>query len=1225
MASAARLVPAILAAALATLWATAGCHWLAGDFEVGAVSTAGAGGTEAGDVPVGVASCDAGDVRCQGAALQRCDPAADPPWRTTQTCPSTVTCDAQAALCHVCSPGEHRCAGWELESCNAVGSDFDRIALCNSSVYCDAVAGRCLTCLAGEAHCEGAALSVCNGTGDGWVVTQCESADLCNERSQSCRCCSPGELQCAGTTLRECVADCAWQPVVDCATPELCTATVQRYPATSADGWTGQCDPPVCDPGTYLCAPEDGRQLLGCPPSRSGWEVFDTCATAALCDAAAGVCQAGCGPGITPGSYRCEGAELQQCSLDGTRFETVKTCATADQCNATRQDCVACVPGEHECSGSTLRRCTEASTWESFAECASSVLCLAAEGRCESPGCEAGAYDCDGTVLRRCGPDNSSWETVDYCVTDALCDVAGGHCDPPGCPQAGAVDCAGNVLRSCPSSLVAWEVLQTCPEGWLCDAQGQTCRGECPTPPFQCQAGVPMECREDAAGVPSWQPTGPPCTTDPLCFASEWGAWCLEPVCQVGAFQCTDGTPQVLQTCAVGRDRWDDVATCAGEICDPIGEQCDICVANQFSCDDAELQQCGPAGQVLETRGTCRDAAHCYASGPEGYCYVCDPGDTQCSGTNQIQACTVDRGGFGAPTTCEYGCQDSPGNSDYCAGCPLADEVACVEESRPGSTRRCPADRSAWGTTEPCVAGLGCVNDGAADYCADTCAPNQASCVGEAGVHTCSASGDGFDPTRYECADATSLRRCVGGVLSATEVVACPAATPACVEGRCVECTGATRQCIPDTTSRRECVNNAWQLENCAARTDGNVVCYQGDCASCNAASPTTCLDDDTRRHCVEGIYTTTDCAGDTPACNPATGECAACNANSAATCADLATRRSCATSTGTWTTTTCDVRCLVVAGQASCVACDPGATPATCTVNDEVRSCSPTGAFTTTACLDPAPVCTLIDGEAQCVGCASGSCTGATPYCLDGVECVECEPASTTCQQEPVAAGTCSAAGSWEYAPCTGALPRCSAGRCVECVGDDDCLDVMACVDGACACPSLAPDRCGDQCVDMETDPGHCGACDRACVAPTGTCRNGVCVSCAVDDDCPATGQSCQSGQCLCPSGQAVCDATCVDLSSNDAHCGTCTTVCAATQACTGGECVCTDPLLTNCSGTCVDLTGDDVHCGSCATDCTTTSSPYCLDSACVQCRDHEDCASTPATPACDENHVCI
>lgn len=1268
MTLAAQLRRTRLAAALAALGVTAACHFIAGDFEVDPGSTSGTGGTNGPDEPNRVVGCDAGEFRCQGAELQVCDPAQDPPWRTTRTCPSTVTCDARAGLCHVCNPGEHRCAGWQLETCNADGSDFDVAAQCTSSVYCNVGEGRCLECLAGEAQCDGASLSVCNGTRDGWVVTQCESADLCNERSQTCRCCAPDELQCTGSTLRRCVADCAWAPVTDCATPELCTATVQRYPSIPED-WTGQCEPPVCDPGTYRCSAEDGRQLLGCPPSRTGWEVYDTCDTAGLCDAEAGICQPGCGPGISPGSYRCEGIELQQCSLDGTHFVTVKTCATADQCNATRQDCVACAPGEHQCSGSTLRRCAEDSTWETVEECASATLCLATEGRCESPGCEAGTFSCAGNVLRQCGSDNSSWETVEYCLTDALCDAQGGHCDPPGCPEAGAVDCAGNVLRTCPSSLVAWEVLQTCPEGWLCDAQNQQCTGECPTPPFQCHAGVPMECRTDADSSLSWQPTGPPCTTSALCFASEWGSWCLQPVCEVGEYQCTDATPQVLQTCSVGRDRWNDVAACSGTLCDPVGAQCNVCVANEFSCGGADLRQCGPAGQVLEARGTCRDAEHCHAEGPVGYCFVCDPGETQCSGANQVQACTADRGGFGASTACEYGCQDNAGNADYCAGCPVANEIQCVEEQRPGSTRVCPADRRAWGASQPCAAGLGCVNDGSADYCADTCVPNQPSCVGDAGVHTCSATGEGFDPTRYECANAGNLKRCVGGVLSSTDVVPCPAATPFCLEGACVECTGTTRECIPDTASRRECVNGTWHLENCAARGDGNVACYQGDCSPCNDASPPTCLDNDTRRHCVDGAWTSTDCAGATPVCSSLLRSCAECNANSAATCTNDTTRRSCATGTGTWTTTPCDVHCLVVSGQGTCVACDPDTTPATCTAGDDgILTCSPTGSITTTPCLDPAPVCASVDDMVQCVGCASGTCTGDTPYCLDGIECVQCQPDSTTCRQAPVAAGLCNAEGSWEYDECTGATPRCNAGSCVECIDNGDCPGEMGCLDGSCACPTLTPDPCGDHCVDTQTNPSHCGTCDHACVAPTGICSGGACVGCGSDDDCSVTGQTCQSGQCRCPGGQQVCGTACVDPSSDETNCGTCGTVCAATQQCEGGHCVCIDPLLTNCEGacvdtssdpdhcggcdqgcpaptqtceagvcecplaaptlcgaTCVDLTSNDTHCGDCTTDCTSTSSPHCLDRFCVECRDNADCASSPATSHCDDNHVCV
>ncbi len=1254
----------------------AACHLIAGDFETSEVGDSGPEGP--GTLPGPLESCSEGEVRCRGAELQMCDPNGDPPWRTTRTCPSAVTCDAQAGLCQVCEPGQSRCAGWRLETCNAQGSDFDVAAQCTSSVYCDAAEGACLACLPGEGHCDGADLRVCSANGDRWIVTPCPSAELCNARSQSCRCCAPGELQCFGNTLSECVANCEWAAVTECATPELCTETVLHYPSSDTEGWGRECAPPACEPGTFQCSTMDGRQLLGCPPSRTGWEVFDSCDTAMLCDAEAGQCQTGCGPGITPGTYRCAGAELQQCSLDGTRFETVKTCASADHCNATRQDCVACVPNEYQCSGAALQRCTEGSTWETVEDCASALLCVAAEGRCAPALCEEGTFSCAGNVLRRCTPGGNDWETLEYCLTEALCDAESGHCSPPGCPAGGLVDCAGNVLRSCPSSLVAWEELQTCPEGWLCDAQNQQCAAECPDPPFQCQRGVPVECRLGDDGALSWAATGPPCLTSALCTASAFGAWCLPPICDPGEHRCTDDDPQVLQTCASGRDGWDNVSVCEGSICDPVGGQCDRCVANQFGCSGPLLQQCGPAGQAIEGRGLCRDSAHCYASpdGAQGYCLLCDPNESQCSGTNQIQECSSDRRFFSAPSTCDNGCQDNPGNTDYCAACPTAGEVQCVDQDRPGSTRTCPTDRRAWEPPAVCTAGFGCVNDGSNDYCAGTCAPNQATCVGATGTHTCNGTGEGFSPTVYECADDTHLRRCVGGTLSTTELVPCPTETPFCEAGTCVECLGNARECVANTSTRRECVNNRWQLENCAARNDGNTSCYQGDCAPCNSASAASCLDNDTRQSCTAGDWTTTDCTGTTPVCSSVLANCTACNANSAATCPDRTTRESCATNTGTWFGTSCGVRCLVVDGEGTCVACDPDTTVATCNqAGDGIRSCSATGTVTTTLCGGTTPVCTTVNGVARCVGCATGTCDG---YCLGGDRCVACEPGTTGCRQSPPAAGQCDASGSWTYTDCTGNTPLCRAGDCVGCFDDSDCdpltatgkcvdgtcrecvtsvdcpptqscianscgciapqvlcgttcvdtasapnhcgscgnacVSTQTCVAGSCACPAPTLDLCGGACVDTRSDARHCGNCATECASPMGTCNAGECVACVSDGDCGAVvGQTCSEGRCVCPTSQIACGTLCTDPSTDNANCGSCGTACTALQQCASGSCVCNDSSLTVCDGACVNTDLNANHCGACGAQCT-GSTPYCDTGTCVGCRSNTDCPlSTP------------
>jgi hypothetical protein len=80
----------------------------------------------------------------------------------------------------------------------------------------------------------------------------------------------------------------------------------------------------------------------------------------------------------------------------------------------------------------------------------------------------------------------------------------------------------------------------------------------------------------------------------------------------------------------------------------------------------------------------------------------------------------------------------------------------------------------------------------------------------------------------------------------------------------------------------------------------------------------------------------------------------------------------------------------------------------------------------------------------------------------------------------------------------------------------------------------------CGDQCIDLGTDPGHCGACGRACLE----------------------GQICRDGACgdTCEPGLVDCDGDCVDLFSDPRHCGVCGNACPepthARSTCVGGRC---------------------------------------------------------------------
>lgn len=85
--------------------------------------------------------------------------------------------------------------------------------------------------------------------------------------------------------------------------------------------------------------------------------------------------------------------------------------------------------------------------------------------------------------------------------------------------------------------------------------------------------------------------------------------------------------------------------------------------------------------------------------------------------------------------------------------------------------------------------------------------------------------------------------------------------------------------------------------------------------------------------------------------------------------------------------------------------------------------------------------------------------------------------------------------------------------------------------------CPEGQVD-CGGSCVELERDPLHCGACERAC---------------AIDDPCNA-------GECGCGPGLSGCGRICYDLSTSHEHCGACDVSCGADELCEQNSCACSD-----------------------------------------------------------------
>jgi len=185
-------------------------------------------------------------------------------------------------------------------------------------------------------------------------------------------------------------------------------------------------------------------------------------------------------------------------------------------------------------------------------------------------------------------------------------------------------------------------------------------------------------------------------------------------------------------------------------------------------------------------------------------------------------------------------------------------------------------------------------------------------------------------------------------------------------------------------------------------------------------------------------------------------------------------------------------------------------------------------------------------------------------------------------------------------------------------------CPSNEVCSGGTCgvACQGTLT-RCGNGCVDLQTDSGNCNNCGAVC--PLGkVCSNGQCgIQCAVGtSNCGsgcvnlkihagncgqcgnacAAGQECSNGQCLpaCVVGKTRCLSGCADLKVDPANCGTCGTACTVGQICVNGGCTTQcDAGLTKCGTSCVDVTASAANCGACGNVC--GAGKLCQAGACV------------------------
>ena len=202
------------------------------------------------------------------------------------------------------------------------------------------------------------------------------------------------------------------------------------------------------------------------------------------------------------------------------------------------------------------------------------------------------------------------------------------------------------------------------------------------------------------------------------------------------------------------------------------------------------------------------------------------------------------------------------------------------------------------------------------------------------------------------------------------------------------------------------------------------------------------------------------------------------------------------------------------------------------------------------------------------------------------------------------------------------------------------------------CASPK---EMCSGSCVDVKTDPAHCGTCGNACkpgeVCSAGSCsltcgggttRCGtLCVNtdndptnCGTCDNTCNDGEVCSAGQCglQCSGGTTKCGTLCVDTDNDPANCGTCDNTCNDGEVCSAGQCglQCLGGT-TKCGTLCVNTDINPAHCGTCDNAC--PSGEVCSAGQCgLQCvggttKCGTACVNTATDPAncgvCDK--VCL
>jgi alpha-tubulin suppressor-like RCC1 family protein len=366
----------------------------------------------------------------------------------------------------------------------------------------------------------------------------------------------------------------------------------------------------MCEPGERRCSDEGLLQTCedGTPPA---WNTDEDCEAPGRCSVLRNKCLE-----CTPGEFRCNEAELQQCDMAGERFEAVQTCIDATACTAMGQTgyCNVCEPGETYCEGELLlipdsgddgsgavnqvRTCAANGAYtELNVTCqGNEPLCNLEEKSCGS--CVPGTFDCQGTDLYECGSDGRL-QYVERCDSLAACKADVGECDntdiecvigtdQPRCTATGAIE-------TCRAD-GTWQVDKNCGGAQFCNA------GRCQP----CPTNNSYTCTGDTVNY-CWGPYNEP-RLWPFQTCAAGGCTQGNSFC---SGQCAPGTVQcypndnVYYVCD-GAGNYGTAQNCGvGEFCNAYGSGCVSCLPNEYRCDGNTLKLCNGDGSSETTVENC--------------------------------------------------------------------------------------------------------------------------------------------------------------------------------------------------------------------------------------------------------------------------------------------------------------------------------------------------------------------------------------------------------------------------------------------------------------------------------------------------------------------------------------------------------------------------------------------------------------------------------------------